>query len=1121
MKILRNSLSWGIVALVFPVTVYCQDKNKIFSAEFAPTNSWVKSVEKPYRQELCLNGTWQFQPVELPKNFKEGIDATPELPEVQSGAWDKVPIRIPSPWNVNSFADKDGQGGDFRTFPSYPNSWEHIKMGWLRKTMQVPAAWKGQRILLHFEAVAGDARIVLNGKEIGHHFGIFLPFDVDVTEAVLFGKENELTIGIRKPSLFDKKSEFGRRTYQAGSFWGQHIAGIWQDVYLLAVPEVRVTDVYVKSLLDQNKLEAEVTVVNNSAQKRSVTLNGDVYRWISKAGKDNITAANPSAELDSKSVLNIAPVIVEIPANGKATVTLSATVNNRLNTWSPSAPNLYGLVIKTGASNRLVDSKYTRFGWRQTTLKDGQFLLNGKPFVMKGDSWHFMGVPQLTRRYPYAWYTAMRAANLNAVRLHAQPYPSFYMDVADEMGILVLDETAVWASDGGPKLDDPAYWKDSENHLQELILRDRNHPSVFGWSVSNEVMPIVRGVMRNPPGMKDNLVKHYSIWADICRKLDPSRPWISADGEDDGEGHLPVYLVHYGGDEAMQRAEKSGKPWGVGEAGNAYYGTPEQVSESNGNRAYESFQGRMEGVAASSYASLIAQAKYGASYRSVFNLAWYGLKPLPLGLKDKTKAPTLKDGIFFTSFIEGKPGIQPERLGPYTTTLNPGYDSSLPLYQTWPLFDAIRDASAEPSKATKWATVKKEEAQTKVAVSPVKSVQVIGSKKSTLALKLKLIGVNITETPDSGTPNLLLVDGTNSPGAESLPLINKVYANGGTVLVLNPAPDKQKELNALLPAQLIVNNRIASSLLPEGNDPVISGLKAKDLYFSELKPSEVVTNCLAGPLVEQSHILLKANNTDWLKWNKQAEYAKTAMIVRSELESKAPGAVLIKKDIDKGCLLVTTLSIEPRLSKAENVITTFFTNLGVTVTKTNLAGKPVIKTGGIVSALMLGSFPVASVSDAGEKDKINPWELSKVTDGSQNASKVWTKINSENGLFDFKKMNFDGPKQDAELYLSFWVFSPRPLDDLLIEPNMPVVDLEVSADDAVKVWLNGKQVAKNIRTGPLEGGKTVAHALKFHQGWNQVLIKVIQGGGDWLFTGHFTSSQPEFLFDLDSALQAP
>jgi hypothetical protein len=145
----------------------------------------------------------------------------------------------------------------------------------------------------------------------------------------------------------------------------------------------------------------------------------------------------------------------------------------------------------------------------------------------------------------------------------------------------LTQKTAVWASDGGPKVDDPGFWEDTARHLADLIRRDRNHACIFGWSVSNEMMPVVLNVMRNPPGVKEQLVRYYSIWADICRKLDPSRPWISADGEEDGAGRLPVYIVHYGGPDAMQRAEVSGKPWGVGKAGNAYYGSPPQVAETN------------------------------------------------------------------------------------------------------------------------------------------------------------------------------------------------------------------------------------------------------------------------------------------------------------------------------------------------------------------------------------------------------------------------------------------------------------------------------------------------------------------------------------------------------------
>ena len=93
----------------------------------------------------------------------------------------------------------------------------------------------------------------------------------------------------------------------------------------------------------------------------------------------------------------------------------------------------------------------------------------------------------MTRRYAWAWFTAIKGMNGNAVRPHAQIYPRFYLDVADEMGICVLNETANWASDGGPKLDSDLFWEASKEHLRRFVLRDRNHASVFGWSISNDV----------------------------------------------------------------------------------------------------------------------------------------------------------------------------------------------------------------------------------------------------------------------------------------------------------------------------------------------------------------------------------------------------------------------------------------------------------------------------------------------------------------------------------------------------------------------------------------------------------------------------------------------------------
>ncbi|MFH7018663.1 glycoside hydrolase family 2 protein [Flavobacterium sp. FlaQc-47] len=1108
-----------IILLLMMTVSYGQQKSSItFNETFAPSESFVKAAEKPYRDDICLNGSWEFQPIKLAPSFKESIDPCPDLPRADNNKWSKTAVRIPSPWNVNSFADKKSEGGDFRTYPSYPKDWEDIKMGWLRKKFTVPESFKGKRIMLHFEALAGDAEFILNGKAVGSHFGIFLPFDIDITDAVQFSKENELLIGVRKPSLFDQRSDFGRRTYQAGSFWGQHIVGIWQDVYVVSKPLVSIEDVFVQPLVDQKKLEVEVTLVNKSQKSVSLNLESGAFKWLLK--KDGMGMPLPGSDTEKKASIIFPAATVKLKAQETLKIKLVAAVNGELSEWSPEQPDLYGLTINAKSKDITIDSKYTRFGWRQTALRNGKFYLNGKAVVMKGDSWHFMGIPQMTRRYAWAWYKAIGDANLNAVRLHAQPYPSFYLDMADEMGILVLDETAVWASDGGPKLNSDAYWKDSETHLRELILRDRNHPAVIGWSVSNEVMPIVRGVMRNPPGMKEKLVSYYEIWASICRENDVTRPWISADGEDDGEGKLPVYLVHYGGLDAMTRGEKSTKPWGVGEAGNAYYGTPEQVSESNGVRAYESFQGRMEGVAASSYKSLVAQRERKASYQSVFNLVWYGLKPLALGKKNLSVAPSLEEGIYFTQFQEGKPGVQPERLGPYSTTLNPGYDTSLPLYQTWPLFDAIRDASAQTPLATKWVYASPTSKADKI-VKSVTSLKVVAGSGSVLNSELNRIGVPTGRMDKEAIPAILFIDGVVPPDQSLKETISKVLQKGGKVVVWGVGSQKLTELNKLLPAPIELTNRSASSLLPATDHEVISGLSAADMYFSELIPADIVKNGLSGALVKESQVLLKMNDTDWLKWNKQPEYAKTAMILRSELESKPEGAVMICKNIDKGQLIVTTLPGSPRLAKGEKMVREILSNMGIPLETSANAGKPMSKTGDLVKVLAAGSFPVNSIDEAAKLNVVKPSEVDKIKADIPVNGKPWRIVSVENNLFDFTKVDFDGPKENTGAYLSFWISSPRSLQDLLIEPNIPVVNFEAAGDQAIQVWLNGKLVIEKTNTGSGDNIKAVAEALKLQQGWNHFLIKVVRGKGKWQFHGRFTSSQPAFLSELGSALEKP
>ncbi|MCW3099120.1 MAG: glycoside hydrolase family 2 [Chthonomonadaceae bacterium] len=1112
----------GILLMMTPLTIAHSQERLHFARQFAPQDGLVAPAEKPYRSEICLNGSWQFQPVRLPVGFQRGTGKAPELSPPAGDAWEKTPIRIPSPWNANSFADHDGLAGDFRCFPSYPAAWNGVQMGWLRRQFTVPNTWKGRRLILHFEAVAGAAQIIVNGKPVGEHFDIFLPFDVDITDAVKMGAANELLVGVRKASLFDSQGRFGRRTYQGGSMWGQHIVGIWQDVTLTAVPMVHITDVFVKPQLDQDRLSAEVTVRNDTDRAAKVRLGSAAFPWISETGTDVQSAPEPKWHLGKAAAFSAPAVSADIPAHSSATVTLSGKVGGRLKFWSPESPALYGLVCRLkGSEPSLSDARYMRFGWRQVTFQGSQVILNGKPIVMKGDSWHFIGIPEMTRRYAWAWYRAMKDAHLNAVRLHAEPYPPFFMDVADEQGILVLDESAMWASDGGPKLDAPAYWSDTEAHLQGLILRDRNHPSVFGWSVSNEIEPVIANVFHGPKEMQDELVRYDAIWDQICRKYDPTRLWISADGESDARGTLPTFVIHYGDVSTMRRAVASGKPWGVGEAGPAYYGTPQEIVRMSGNqRAYLSAFDRMEGVAKVSYDSLMDQRQYNAAYRSVFNLVWYALKPLNLGMTDTTRPPVLTDGVFFPPFVEGKPGVQPERLGPYCTTLNPGYDPRLPLYSTWPLFDAIQDAQAEPPLAYK------PQHSFTLDVGPaldpargtIKSAPILASSEGVLGRALADAGVPLAP-PLSPDLSLVFVDGAHPPvETEAKQILQHTLDAGGTVFVWGANASTLAQLNLLLPYRLELTDRTASSLVVATPDSLTAGLTPASLYFSELSPATVLSSGLGGPLVEKSKVLLAACDTDWRRWNRQEEMTKTVMLLRSETESKPSGAALIAYSSGKGRLLVCSLPIVPLTSQAATLNRVLLGNLGLALGAGAATRNALDESGMITRTLAYGNFRVASVEEGLAASHVAPNSGPKIMAGAVLDDRPWTSVTAgATGALDLRSLRDAGSRQAGLSYLSFWLYSPKSLDNLLLDPHLPKLSLTVSAA-TVQVWLNARAVPTEAQEG-----RSRVPTLLLQQGWNHLLVKVVRPAGDRTLGPilKLESSQADYLMQLRGAQEKP
>lgn len=1095
--------------LICFLSIHAIEKDK-YPHSFNPMQGMVKDVEKPFRSEICLNGSWDFMPI---YNAKASDFSYP-----QSFIKDEVNIKIPSPWNVNGFTDK--QGGDFRAYPSYPEKWEAAQIGWMRKSVFIPKEWDTKQVILHFEGVLGKTMVYVNGEKVAENFDLFLPFDANITSYLKPSQNNEIVVGVAKGSLFDDEGQYGRRTYVGGSMWGIEMAGIWQDVYLFAYNSVFVKDLFVQPDVYNKKVRVEVEISNTSSQKKIVELNGDVRKWYNLAGRTINESPVEKGELSQSPSLIFNKISkVELPPNSTTKVVLEKDIQNELEYWTPDSPNLYGLVLSMREKNQLIDKKYERFGWRQFSLSGNRLLLNGEEIQLRGDSWHFMGVPQMTRRYPWAWYSMLKDANANAVRLHAQPFPRFYLDVADEMGICVLDETGIWSSDGGPKIDNDEYWLSCENHLRRLIRRDKNHPSIFGWSVCNETVPVALHVFKAPESLIEKQVQEINRWVKITKEEDPTRPWISGDGETDRPTDLPIIIGHYGGIEGMKKWSEEGKPWGIGEQSMAYYGTPKQASAYNGNRAYESMEGRMEAVAIEGYDLIKTQRQLNASYSCIFNLAWYGLQPLNLGLKDATHKPTLADGVFF-DFEEGAYGMQPERLGPYVTTLNPGYDKSLPLYRTWPLWDAVRSANATPIQP--YSGKISEEQEPLIFVSPVDEIVLSASRNSKLKDELENLGFKILTDYKATPKTLLVIDGLNPPEntKSELDKIKKAISVGAKILIWGVSPHSKNLLNELLQYPVELEDRTATSFLKARKSPVLQGLEHSDFYFSELIPKEknAMQYALSGDFAAKANVLLRACNTDWQRWNYQPETSKTGNVIRSENESKSSDIVMASFKQGASDIILSTLDLRETAMEGQILFTSILKNLGGKVSAQNLQSMNALGSDATLhkalvlnlSRLELESEENLLITEYLEGESQLTPQFNMITN-----NQTWRVLSSdENGMFSFAK-----PENDkASLsYISFWIYSPRSLSNLLAEPDMPSLDMSINTDASFVLFLNKKKIATHLHSSVQD---VSLPNIMLDKGWNHVMIKIMnsRNNEDLKISVKFSSTDNIFMKQIQSTV---
>ncbi|MDO4743297.1 MAG: glycoside hydrolase family 2 TIM barrel-domain containing protein, partial [bacterium] len=581
-------------------------------------------------EKVYLNGKWDFMPI-------YGVGSQLDLPD--NLQYEQEKLVVPSIWR---WCDPEGAStyGDFEPYRvfDYPEEWGSAETGVCHTTFTVDETQKDKRVFLCIDAVAQMSRIFLNGKFICDWDEMYLPLRVEVTDSLLFGCENTIDVVCTGFETVQIPSGAQRTTGLIGSWYGRLARGIWGDVYLDFVPQVFISDVTVRTWVRNRTLETVITLDSRCDCLNDVKIKAEV--------------------IDDKSTVLVLQDGGSVSNNSNPRYTLSAKWDNPI-VWDIDNPFLYTLCVTVSNENGIIHSKNLRFGFREFWNEGTHFILNGKRINLRGDSWHFNGAIQTTREYVVNWFKMCKESGVNYVRLHAEPYPEIYLDVADEMGMLIVDETAIYGSAKSMDSANELYIKRCYRHAERLVMRDKNHPCVIFWSLQNE--------MRWVDG-RDVYKKHIPSMINLINEIDPTRK-VSVDGDNRLISYEDTQFesLHYNIDGTLEQWRRE-KPLTIGEHCGLWYICPQNASAYTGLKAYHGVDESLLGFVKKERLFVEDARRKEVSGISTFNFAFYFMHSMP----DSDIDVTIKD--------YNAPGVKVERIPKHSLTINNGLLPDYPKY---------------------------------------------------------------------------------------------------------------------------------------------------------------------------------------------------------------------------------------------------------------------------------------------------------------------------------------------------------------------------------------------------------------------------------------------------------
>jgi beta-galactosidase len=501
------------------------------------------------RTERLLNGWWDIQP--MPHD-----DLTKPLEPtcVPVDGWTPAVYLVPG----------------FFTEDPYPIAWRNSRTAWTRTMFAAPDVEPGQRIHLNIEGAIPRAHIFVNGMRAAVQDDMFIGDELDITEHVRPG-ENELAVLLTDHRRFPHP-DTGTLTLEEVP-WGCCIsrlqAGIWQNVRLSTSPATHVTHTIIRTTIRDSQLQLQVSVRNEDSRP----FDGELVAQV-----QTDTQAGP--DLPRKEVL-LAP-------GQTTTLDVDAPWSNYV-AWSPDDPHLYTLDLLLLSDGRVVDATRERFGFREVWTEGHRILLNGQPQRWYGEWAHKAHAHWLRPAYIRQWYQQLRDLNMNYVRLHTFPHPEMYLDIADEMGILVCQETALYGSFQGG-IDTPNLWPNAKAQVRRMVHRDANHPSLVIWSVENEM----RWALNTMPRARKELPRLRRLF----EELDPTRPaYHEGDSGIWNEREQPIISRHYGPACHGWGWWDRSRPLHAGELGRWHYGSPHTALVWDDDTVYADYRRMCQSIA--------------------------------------------------------------------------------------------------------------------------------------------------------------------------------------------------------------------------------------------------------------------------------------------------------------------------------------------------------------------------------------------------------------------------------------------------------------------------------------------------------------------------------------------